>query len=80
MRGERAGSIFEDSHIPLTKCLALIHYWSHNLSIKATVGLLQMTEWNVIRWHKVKISLRTQMQKQLGYPNCAYRIRSKTIS
>ena len=49
---ERTGSIFECSKLPLTKCLALIHYWGHNLSVKATVGLLQITKSKVIQWHK----------------------------
>ena len=49
---ERTGSIFENSKLPLTKCVALIHYWSHNLSIKATVGLLQIAENKIIQWHK----------------------------
>ena len=56
---ERTGSIFEKSNLPLTKCLALIHYWSHNLSIKATVGLLQISEQKIINWHELFRSVLT---------------------
>ena len=48
---ERVGSILEGSHLPLTKFLCLLHYWSHGLSVKATVALTQLSEMTVILWH-----------------------------
>ena len=63
---ERSGSIFECSNLPLKKCLALIHYWSHNLSVKTTVRLLQISETRVIEWHKLFRSVcRTWLRRNV---------------
>lgn len=51
--GERVGSLFEGSNVPLTKLLSLLHYWAHAISVKATAAMLQLTEKTVIEWHKV---------------------------
>ena len=47
-----AGSIFEHSRLALTRCTALLHFWSHGISVKATVGLTGLHENTVILWHK----------------------------
>ena len=49
---ERAGSFFEDSNISFSKALALLHFWSHNLSVKTTCALVQLTKKTVIKFHK----------------------------
>ena len=52
---ERVGSLFEDGNLPLSKYLSLIHYWSFNISIKATAALTQLPENTVVYWHKVRL-------------------------
>ena len=51
---ERVGSFFEDGRLPLTKYLAILHFWCHNISVKATVALTQIPERTVILLHKVR--------------------------
>ena len=48
----RSGSIFEASNLPWSKMIALLHYWSHDLSVKATVKLVGIDKKHVIYWHK----------------------------
>ena len=47
---ERSGSVFENSQLPLEKIVALIHYWAHSLSVKATSELLSLSTRVVRAW------------------------------
>ena len=49
----RSGSIFENSRLPFSVCVALLHWWSHNLSIKVTVAMSGLSTKHVITWHKM---------------------------
>ena len=48
--GERVGSLFENANIPLTKCVALMHFWAVGLSVKHTTILVGLTKKTVIEW------------------------------
>ena len=43
----------------LTQCVALIHYWSHGISIKTTVALIGLSKQTVTLWHKVSLHLNS---------------------
>ena len=54
---ERVGSIFENGNLPLTKYLAILHFWSNSISVKAATAMTQLPEKTVIQWYKTFRSL-----------------------